>query len=349
MNRRDFLRGGAWVAGALASAGLMGCRGSREGTAGAPSAVADGSPPASRTPSATTPGPDSGVSAARVGNNRVFESPPAGVQAAIAANQPPADMVKAAMQVYGGVDAVFRKGDVVVIKPNLAWARDPASGANTSPEVLKAVIQLAQGAGAAQVLVVEHTCDSSQVSFDLSGGKAVCEALGVKLISLDSESLYEEKPIPGGVNIKSDAIARDILECDVYINLPCLKHHGATNVSLALKNQMGANFDRGRYHREGQGQGPNGNLHQNIADLATALRPTLVILDATRALTDNGPKGPGNVKPTHTIVVSHDMVLADALGAQMLDYSVDQVPHIRLAGDAGVGTYDISAAKIKRV
>ncbi len=344
MDRRDFLKTGVCVAGALGAAGVIGCRSGAEGTAGTPPPVA-GTPPAAGAASFGT----AGALAGRVGKNRVFERPPTDVHMAVAANREPAELVKAAVQAYGGPDAIFRRGDTVVIKPNLAWSREPETGANTSPAVLRAVIQLARDAGAGEILVVEHSCDSSQITFDLSGGKQACEAMGVSLISLDNPSLFEEQTIARGVTIKSDQLARDILECDVYINLPCLKHHGATDVSLAMKNQMGTNLDRQRYHRDGGQQAQSLNLHQNIADLATALRPTLVIVDATRALTTNGPKGPGAVKETRTIIVTHDMVAADALGAQMLGFRAENVPHIRLAGQAGVGSQDLTKLKIARV
>lgn len=341
MDRRDFITRGACVAGGLAFAGLAGCRRAGEGTAGAPPPVAGAPPTPDTAPSA--PAPD-----AKVGNNRILTEPPGANYAVIAADKAPSELVTAAVAAFGGVDAIINRGDRVVIKPNLAWSRGPDIGATTHPEVLRAVIKMAQDAGAGEVLVVEHSCDSSKVSFAMSGGQEVCEAMGVRLISLDNPAMYEEKPIKLGVNIKTDEIARDILECDVYINLPCLKHHGATNATIALKNQMGAHRDRGRYHRHGDQPGGM-NLHQNIADLATALRPTLSIVDAVRILTSHGPKGPGALTQANAVIVSHDMVAADALGADMMGYTVDDVAHIRLAGDAGVGTYDLRGLTVARV
>lgn len=347
MDRRDFLKKGAWVAGALGATGLIGCK-RGEGTAGAPPPVAGAPPPQPTAPSIAAPSA-ADVASAKLGKNRVFEKPPGDVHAAVASEKEPAELVKAAIEAFGGPDAVFRKGDSVVIKPNLAWGRGPDIGANTNPEVLKAVIQMARDAGAGEVLVVEHSCDKSAISFEMSGGQEVCDEAGVGLVSLDNEAMYEEHPIAMGVNIKTDQLARDILDCDVYVNLPCLKHHEATNATLAMKNQMGANWDRQRYHREGSQQKGASNLHQNITDLATALRPTINIIDATRALTSNGPKGPGGLEETRTIIVSHDIVTADTLGAQMLGFTVNDVAHIRLAAEAGLGRCDVERLKIARV
>jgi uncharacterized protein (DUF362 family) len=247
------------------------------------------------------------------------------------------------------METIVHKGDRVVIKPNLAWARGPETGACTHPEVLKAVIQLAQQAGAKEVLVVENPCVSPSASFTASGAQAVCDALGVKLIALENASQFQEQPVARGVALKSEQIPTDILECDVYINLPCLKHHSATNMTLCLKNQMGAILDPQRYHREGAQSSGGAALHQFIADLASALIPTVNIVDATRALTSNGPQGPGNVKETKTVIVSHDMVAADMLGAKLLGYTASDVPHIKMAANLGLGRMDVDALKIARV
>jgi uncharacterized protein (DUF362 family) len=348
MNRRDFLVKGACGAGLAAATGLLGCQPRDAGTAGAPLPAVAGKPAG---PAATgaQPASASAAAAGRVGKNRVFDKPPTAVYAAVATNKAPAELVSAAVESFGGTGALIKKGDVVVIKPNLAWGREPEIGATTNPEVLKAVIKLAKDGGAKEVLVVEHSCDKSDISFAMSGAGDVCDAMGVKLISLDNQSMYEEHPIPQGVNIKSDKLPRDILECDVYINLPCLKHHGATNMTLCMKNQMGAIWDPQRYHREKSETAKSPNLHQNIADLATVLRPTINIVDAVRALTTNGPKGPGVTKELNTVIVTHDMVTADMLGAQLLGYTEADVAHIKLAADMGVGSLDVKALNITRV
>ncbi len=348
MDRRDFLIRAACGAGLVTAAGLAGCKSGREGAAGEPMPTqAELDSRIAKTKMGLNPPDKSG----RVSNNRVFENgkPPGGVHIAVATKKAPGELVRAAVAAFGGMGGIVKKGDRVVIKPNLAWGRTPETGANTSPEVLKAVIELAKEAGARDILVLEHSCDKSSVTFDMTGAQDVCRAAGVKLVSLDNEALFREMPVKWGTNIRDEKFPTDLMDCDVYINLPCLKHHAATNLTACLKNQMGAVFDPQRYHKEGSQKSGGLGLHQNIADLATALWPTVNIVDATRVLTTNGPKGPGNVEKMDTVYVSHDMVAADMLGAQMLKYTEKDVPHIKLAADAGVGRMDLAALKVARV
>ena len=337
MNRREFLRVGAGILGAGAL-GLVGCgRGRVSGVS-----AAGGQPPGT-----TGPGTQQ---APKVGKNR-FQELLGDVNAAVATGEDksPAELVAAVLAPLGGTEALINTGDTVVIKPNLAWARAPEQAGCVSPEVLAALIQACQQAGASEVLVVEHSCDKSVFTFEESGAKEICSGLEVPLISLDNESLYQEVDLPQGVNIKRDQIARDILECDVLINMPVLKVHSATDATMAMKNQMGAVYDRQRYHRAGSGGQRDANLHQNITDLATALRPTLNLLDAARALTTNGPKGPGIVKQMDTLIAGSDIVAVDALGAKLLGLNPEDIGHIRLAAEAGLGEMDEAKMKLARV
>jgi uncharacterized protein (DUF362 family) len=313
MNRRDFVIGSV-LAGLGAS--LFGCRSSQTPA----TSHADG----------------------KIGNNRWQPGPVNGVDVAVAKRATAAEAVTAALSAFGGMTAFVKPGDRVLIKPNLAWSRTPEQGACTSPEVLTAVIAACRQAGAKNILVADHACDSASISFDLSGAKAACAAAGVELVDWSSKQLYQPVQLVKGQTLKDDLVPADLLDCDVYINVPALKAHSATVVSLALKNQMGCVFDRQKYHSQGQGLG---NLQRNIVDLATALRPTLNILDGMRALKTNGPKGPGLVEEPRTIVVSPDIVALDAYGTRMLGYDVGAVPHIVEAAEAGIGVADLNRVK----
>lgn len=320
MNRREFL--GKSVLAGLGAALLGGCR------------------PGAQEPAATAvPG--------KVGRNRWQAGPVNGLDVVVARHRPPAELVAAALEAFGGMSAFVRPGDRVLLKPNLAWSRTPDQGATTSPEVLAAVISACQQAGAREVLVGDHTCDTASVVFDLSGAAEVCRKAGVTLVDYSSRQLYRPVKLSRGVTVRDEMVPADLLNCDVYLNLPTLKHHAMSQISLALKNQMGLIYDRGRYHREQSGGGDN--LHRNIVDLATGLRPTLNILDATRALKTNGPKGPGVVEELGVVCLSPDICAVDAFGAKLLGYEPARIPHVKLAAAAGLGRHDLTQVSLREV
>lgn len=238
----------------------------------------------------------------------------------------------------GGIQKFVKNGAKVLIKPNAAWSRTPEQAANTNPDVVEAIITLCKKAGAGEILVYEHSCDNSQISFKESGIQAVCNRNGVKMMSADKDDFYKKVNIPKGKTLKSAAVMKAILEADCYINCPIVKVHSAGVITVALKNQMGTVMDRGEWHRSG--------LHQCIADAATVIKPHLNIVDATRMLLTRGPKGPGKVKNEGKVLAGTDIVAIDTYAAKLLGIDPNSVGHIVEAFKHGLGQMDLTKVNI---
>ena len=348
MDRRRFLSTTAGLAaagltGGLAG-GLAGCKSERGGEA----PVTTPSPLPKEVTAQVAAGGDS-LLAAKVGSNRWVGHPNPEVEVAIAAQMPPADLVKQAVATYGGMSAFVKSGDTVILKPNLAWGKPPEGAANVNPEVLGAVIQLCQEAGASGILVVEHAINATSIAFDISGAAMVCKNANVRMLDLGSANLYKTVPFKKGVNLTSDEVALDVLECDCLINIAIMKHHTGAGMCGCMKNLMGAVWNRQRYHAQASMLQKSENLQQCIADLNTAVRPTLCILDAVRCLLTNGPQGPGQVKEAKTVMVSTDPVALDTLGAQLCGFDLDTIGHLKVGAQLGIGKCDPAQIKVKKV
>ena len=174
---------------------------------------------------------------------------------------------------------------MVVVKPNMAWDRTPEMGANAHPVVVRQVVELCLEAGAKQVKVLDHTCDDARKAYATSGIKAAVEAIKDPraVVEYVDERRFVELTVEKAKALKKWFFYKDILEADRFINIPVAKQHAESRLTMCLKNMMGAIGGwRGRIHV---------GLHQNIADMNLVLRPDLHILDATRILLRNGPKG----------------------------------------------------------
>lgn len=260
---------------------------------------------------------------------------------AIAKKGNPEQMVNNAVKALGGIGKFVKKGQTVCIKPNLAWDMGPSGAANVKPEVLKAVIKLCESAGASRITVIEHSCDSADRAFKSSGAINAVAGTKARLISADKESYYREISIPKGKKLKKDMILKDILDADVFINIPVCKVHGGSVITGAMKNIMGANWDRGYWHRT--------DLHQCIADASTAVKADLIILDAVDILLTNGPKGPGEIKHVNQIIAGIDPVAIDTYAAKLLGKNPKNIDFIKAAVALGVGTDDLTKIKVKSV
>ena len=262
---------------------------------------------------------------------------------AVASGNNPAKNTRAAIDALGGIGKLVRKGDFVVIKPNIAWNRPPDAAATTNPQVVAELVRMCKEAGAGKVLVIDHIIDRpAEGVLGFTGIQAAAEKAGATVASAQNESDFRSVSIPKGKMIKSDTCIKDILKADVFINVPIAKTHSATKLTLGMKNLMGCIFDRQAWHQAE-------SLDQCIADYITAVRPDLTVLDATRILLTNGPKGPGETKDVKKIIASADPVAVDAYGATLFGLKAQDIGHIRLAHELGVGEIDLKKLKLLSV
>ncbi len=260
----------------------------------------------------------------------------------------PDDLFSRGIEHLGGINRFVKRGGTVLVKPNIGWDRTPEYGANTNPDLIKAIVESCRKAGASKVYVFDHTCDHWRNTYKNSGIEASVKAAGGEMIPANSKSYYREVPIPGGVTLKKALVHRVYLEADTVINVPILKHHSSTMITASMKNLMGVIWDRYAWHRMG--------LHQCIADFAALRKPDLVAIDAYNVMTRNGPRGysKSDLVEYKYLFMSADQVAADAAGAMVLAQSSGiktprDIGHIRIAEKAGLGSADLDSLNIKRI
>jgi uncharacterized protein (DUF362 family) len=251
-------------------------------------------------------------------------------------------LVSRVLSPLGGLGAFVKKGDRVVIKPNIGWDRTPEQAANTHPLVVRSLVKMALEAGAAQVLVFDNPCNEERRCYVNSGIKAAVESLGDRRAScpfLDRRRFVPVR-IAKGKSVSEWEYYRDALEADCYINVPVAKHHSSAGLSLGLKNVMGAiGGFRGKIHF---------SLGQRIADLNTVLKPKLTVIDATRILLRNGPQGGDlkDVKVLNTLIASSDTVATDAYATTLFQMKPEELESTVAGYKLGLGEMDLKKIKI---
>jgi len=102
-------------------------------------------------------------------------------------------LARKVFEAAGGIQKFVSKQDVVVIKPNISWARPPDLAATTNPEVLEAVVELCQEAGAKKVRIADHTIHDAR---RWDGGEKNRSGSGLSTIFIDAE--HEVTGTPSG-------------------------------------------------------------------------------------------------------------------------------------------------------
>jgi uncharacterized protein (DUF362 family) len=257
----------------------------------------------------------------------------------------PVAATRKALETLGGISRFVKKGERVILKPNMSFARTPDFSATTHPLVVATVAQACMEAGAQQVLVLDHTLHRPELCLERAGIRDACKNTpGVHVLTLQEKKFFREIKIPQGKVLESVEVMKDVLESPVLINIPVAKSHSATGVSMGLKGLMGLIWDRESFHSRY-------NINQAIADLGTVIKPQLTLLDATRALTSGGPGGPGEVKKPNLIIAGIDPVAVDSFGVSVVpwygqNFKGRQVEHLLAAHERGLGKIDIDQLKI---
>lgn len=260
----------------------------------------------------------------------------------------PDAMFKRAITEMGGMSKFVKKGQTVAVKPNIGWDRTPELAGNTNPKLISEIVRQCLSAGAKEVIVFDHTCDDWVKCYANSGIESAAKAAGAKVVPAHEESYYRSVSLPKGKSLKNAKIHQAILDSDIWINVPILKHHGGANLSISMKNLMGIVWDRRIFH--------SSDLQQCIADICTlSKKPVLNVVDAYRMMKTNGPQGKSSadVVLTKSLFVSQDIVAADTAAAkffgQIREMPLDHVAYLANGQALNLGTMNIDKLNVKRV
>jgi uncharacterized protein (DUF362 family) len=242
----------------------------------------------------------------------------------------------------GGMKKFVKQGDVVVVKPNIAWDSSPELGANTHPIVAKTVVELCLDAGAQKVKIFDRTANEPRRAYKTSGIQDAIETIKDKKVDMKHVENHRFVPIKikKGVGLKEWPFYKEALDADKLINVPVAKHHSLSKLTIGMKNIMGViGGNRGDIHR---------GLDQNLVDINTVVKSDLTIVDATRIMTSNGPTGGllQYVKVMDKVIASADIVAVDSYTATLFDMKGTDLGFVNIAHKTGLGEKDIERMKI---
>ena len=248
----------------------------------------------------------------------------------------PAKNVRRVLAALGGMEAFVRKGDLVLVKPNVGWDRLPEQAANTDPKVVAELVRACRAAGAAKVVVADLSCNDPKRCFTRSGIRAAAEEAGAEV--LDGSQL---RLVPAAIAGAADGLEvfEPLLQATRVINVPVAKHHGLSRATLGMKNWFGVlGRGRSRLHQD---------IDRTVAELGAVFRPTLTVIDATRVLLGNGPQGGSldDVRALGAICAGVDPVLCDTWGAAQLSLKPSDLGFIGEAERRGLGATDVSQVR----
>ncbi len=260
--------------------------------------------------------------------------------------QGPYENTKAALS---KIDISAANGKRVLLKPNAGRLAAEDSGVVTNSQVVAAAIDAFREAGA-EVAIGESPIIGIKTmeAYEQCGLAVMARERDCPLIDMD-ERKPEITPVPDGRAIQKIKLCADVQDFDLLVSIPVMKMHMHTVATLSVKNMKGCLWRRSKVDLHmlppTPGHEDDKSLNVAIADMATILRPHLAIIDGTVGMEGLGPSA-GEAKPVDAVVVGADPFAADAVACQIMGLSAEEVPHLRMGAERGIGVIDLEKIDI---
>jgi len=255
--------------------------------------------------------------------------------------------VEKAVNLIGGIKQFVKQGSSVLLKPNLAYPYPPP--ATTDPLIVEAIVKLCKEAGAGKVGIGDSTSYSCKdilgygkwTNLDVykqTGMINVAEKTGAEIEDFDWTG-WRNVQIPNGIILRNVELAAPLLDYDTVINIPAMKTHFETLVTLGIKNYHGVISDsyKIQFHKD--------EINQKLVDIHKVAPCHLTIMDGLVAMQGLGPRMGTSVR-MDLILASSDVVSLDAVASEIMGIKADEPETTRLAHMQGLGVGKIDHIKV---
>ncbi len=274
--------------------------------------------------------------------------PKATVVIADCSEQPLSDTLDTIFAPFGGVGEVLPETGTVYLKPN---GIHYSPHAYTDPRVLEALLAYLRDHGYARLAVMENCTGGNftRLVFKVNGYAEICRRYGAQVVYLDEgptvEVMLRGEDAPTRIprRLHEELIAHK--GENSYLNLPKLKTHSMTTVTLGVKNQQAFPVHADRMHRHN-----HATLHARLAALYDLIQPDFTVIEGLTG-TQHGHVPPTALLdeclvPFNLLIGGRDTLAVDAVGARVFGYEVAEVEHLRLVAEWGLGVGDLGDIEV---
>ena len=236
------------------------------------------------------------------------------------------------LELLGGADCFFQKGQRVLIKPNLIVPKGPDIPAQTHPEVIYAMARIVKESGALPVVGDSPAWSTTAGCLKALGIDQRLRELGAEIVNLNQPVRMEI----AGANV---GVSRVALEADVIINMPKLKAHQQLGATFAFKNMYGcvaglAGKEKAYWHFA------RGNEVESfcrmIVGVYQKLNPVLNIIDGIVAMEGQGPIS-GDPREVGYLIAGTAPAACERVCCGLVGFDPADLPLLTAAEKMGMG------------
>ena len=238
--------------------------------------------------------------------------------------------LKEAISICNGLEGLKRDANIF-IKPNLVgWDNRypmPLYGVFTTTRLVEDMVIILKEYGVKRITIAEGSVYlkgkdqplNTKKILQMLGYPLLAQRYGVELMDI------HEKPF-NNVNFDADSIqiSRPAMEADFFINMPVLKTHNQSILSLGLKNLKGCISTKSRKFCHS----PDKQLDHYLSLFVEKIEPSLTVLDGIYGL-ERGPYHGSIAVRMNVIVASRDSLAVDIVGTNLAGLDPADILHIK--------------------
>ena len=257
------------------------------------------------------------------------------------------EALRQSIRFIGGIESFVKRGDRVLLKPNLLMGKSPEKAVTTHPSIVKGVLQIVHEAGGIPFIGDSPGIGSTVKAAEKAGIKAIADAMGCPVLEFDRPVLA---PAGKGKTFQNVEIDQAVLDADVIISLPKWKTHAQTLLTLGVKNLFGCipGPRKALWHlKAGEDRGLFARM---LFDVYQIIQPSLTILDGIVGMEGDGPSS-GRPIPLGLILASRDALSLDQIVCDLLSLPRRSLMTNRVAQEQGLGKgpIEVVGEKIEHV
>jgi uncharacterized protein (DUF362 family) len=238
--------------------------------------------------------------------------------------------VETVLEPLGGLSSIAKKGDRVLLKPNLLTGSRPTKECVTRIELVYVVAQMLQELGAKPFIGDSPAFGSA---------KGVAEANGylplLKELNLPVVEFHGKRYQTASEEFNHLRLCKEAMDADAVINLPKVKSHAQLTLTLGVKNLFGCVPGKMKAWWHMEAGKDASQFGQMLVETARAIAPDLTLIDGIIGHEGNGPIG-GEPRSLGVLGASKDVFALDRAMVDILGVDPAIVPTVAVSQRLGL-------------
>jgi uncharacterized protein (DUF362 family) len=240
-----------------------------------------------------------------------------------------AEAIARQFELLGGIEQFIKKGDCVLLKPNLIAPKPRSCATQTDPAVIIEIARILKDFGARPFVGDSPAWGDVFKCVSVLRLEEPLKRLGVPVRQLD-------KPVRRKISGVDVGISSAALDADKIINLPKFKSHQQLVATFAVKNMFGCVSGKWKAYWHFAKGGNEKKFCKLLIEIYKFMNPAMTIIDGVIAMDGPGPIS-GRARPLGWLIGGTEPIACEIVCSRLINLSPESLPIVKTAKQIGFG------------